>query len=320
MLFRSLKPNEGYAVRKLIVNGTDVKDQVKDNVYTLKNVSGDVELTVTFRPPTDNPMNLEYSATIASDRPNDQDNWYGEKEDAQRDWEPKASDGQGKKGWVNWYTAPGAECKLWYTWDDPVTMNAFDVFWRANNAWMKVPGSLEVSYLDADGNWQKANLKTSYEDCVKMDQYNRILFDEITTTAVRLDMTINTSEENEAAGCTGVYRWKVMKLEPVAVTGVTLDKETLALKVGESDTLTATVAPDDAADKSVTWTSDAEEVASVENGKVTAKKAGTAKITVTSVEDNTKKAECTVTVTESTGTDNVAVTNVTLNKIALALT
>ncbi len=316
----TLKPNEGYAVRKLIVNGTDVKDQVKDNVYTLKNVSGDVELTVTFRPPTDNPMNLEYSATIASDRPNDQDNWYGEKEDAQRDWEPKASDGQGKKGWVNWYTAPGAECKLWYTWDDPVTMNAFDVFWRANNAWMKVPGSLEVSYLDADGNWQKANLKTSYEDCVKMDQYNRILFDEITTTAVRLDMTINTSEENEAAGCTGVYRWKVMKLEPVAVTGVTLDKETLALKVGESDTLTATVAPDDAADKSVTWTSDAEEVASVENGKVTAKKAGTAKITVTSVEDNTKKAECTVTVTESTGTDNVAVTNVTLNKIALALT
>ncbi len=190
----TLKPNDGYAVRKLIVNGQDVKDQVENNVYTLENVSADVQLMVTFRPPADDPMNLEYSATIASDRANDQDNWYGEKEDVQRDWEPQASDGQGKKGWVNWYTAPGAECKLWYTWDDPVTMNAFDVYWRANNAWMKVPGSLEISYLDADGNWQKAVMHTSYENSVKMNQYNRITFDEITTTAVRLDMTINTSD------------------------------------------------------------------------------------------------------------------------------
>ncbi len=214
----TLKPNEGYAVRKLIVNGEDVKDQIKNNVYTLKNVSADVELMVTFRPPTDNPMNLEYSATIASDRSNDQDNWYGEKEDVQRNWEPETSYSH-SKGWVNWWTPPGAECKLWYTWDDPVTMNAFDIYWRVNRTddkkggWMKTPGSLEISYLDEEGNWQKATLKTEYADCVKTDQYNRITFDEITTTAVRLDMTINTSEENEVAGCTGVYRWKVMKLD-----------------------------------------------------------------------------------------------------------
>lgn len=228
----TLKPNEGYAVRKLIVNGEDVKDQIKDNVYTLKNVSADVELIVTFRPPTDNPMNLEYSATIASDRANDQDNWYGEKEDVQRDWEPENST-KHAKGWVNWWTPPGAECKLWYTWDDPVTMNTFDVYWRANNAWMKVPGSLEISYLDNDGEWQKANMTTSYENAVKMNQYNRITFDEITTTAVRLDMTINTSEENEVAGCTGVYRWKVMKLDtPV---GDPADKEALFTSIENAE-------------------------------------------------------------------------------------
>ncbi|MBP3795147.1 MAG: Ig-like domain-containing protein, partial [Bacteroidales bacterium] len=39
----------------------------------------------------------------------------------------------------------------------------------------------------------------------------------------------------------------------VAVTGVTLDKTEVALNIGETVTLTATVAPDDATDKTVTW-------------------------------------------------------------------
>ncbi len=264
----TLKPNDGYAVRKLIVNGQDVKDQVENNVYTLENVSADVQLMVTFRPPADDPMNLEYSATIASDRANDQDNWYGEKEDVQRDWEPQASDGQGKKGWVNWYTAPGAECKLWYTWDDPVTMNAFDVYWRANNAWMKVPGSLEISYLDADGNWQKAVMHTSYENSVKMNQYNRITFDEITTTAVRLDMTINTSDANEAAGCTGVYRWKVMKLEDTPPVTDPADKEALTASIENAeDVMEGRKESDYTGDYASVWTTLTEKLAAANDVK-----------------------------------------------------
>ena len=81
----------------------------------------------------------------------------------------------------------------------------------------------------------------------------------------------------------------------VPVTGVTLDKTTLELFTGGSATLTATVEPDNATKKNVTWSSDKPDVATVENGKVTAKAAGTATITVTT-EDGKKTATCTVTV------------------------
>ena len=58
----------------------------------------------------------------------------------------------------------------------------------------------------------------------------------------------------------------------VAVTGVTLNKSELELVVGASETLTKTIAPAGATNTNVTWTSDNEAVATVENGKVVAKK------------------------------------------------
>ena len=64
----------------------------------------------------------------------------------------------------------------------------------------------------------------------------------------------------------------------VPVSSITLDKTTLSLVIGESFTLTATVKPDDATDKTVTWSSSDESVARVDNGKVTAVNAGQAKI------------------------------------------
>ena len=84
--------------------------------------------------------------------------------------------------------------------------------------------------------------------------------------------------------------------QSVPATGVTLDKTELSLNTGETATLTATVEPDNAADKTVTWTTSAEDVATVENGIVTALKVGTATITATCGE---AKAECAVTVTAS---------------------
>ena len=91
-------------------------------------------------------------------------------------------------------------------------------------------------------------------------------------------------------------------LATVAVTGVTLNKTATTIEVGKDETLTATVSPDDATDKTVTWSSDNEEVATVdENGKVTAVKAGTATITATATNgtDDTaddKTATCAVSV------------------------
>lgn len=83
------------------------------------------------------------------------------------------------------------------------------------------------------------------------------------------------------------------KVDTVAVTGITLSKNALTLDVGGEETLTATITPDDATDKTVTWASDHSEIAKVENGKVTALKAGTANITATAGE---KSATCVVTV------------------------
>lgn len=83
------------------------------------------------------------------------------------------------------------------------------------------------------------------------------------------------------------------------VTSVTLNKYTLNLKVGKTGKLSATVLPDSAANKSITWSSSKTDVASVSSsGTVNAKKAGTAVITATAT--NGKSASCTVTVTGGT--------------------
>ncbi|GFI61688.1 cell surface glycoprotein 2 [Clostridiales bacterium] len=85
----------------------------------------------------------------------------------------------------------------------------------------------------------------------------------------------------------------------VAVTGVTLNKDTISLKPGASERLSATVKPDNATDKSVTWSSDKPAVATVSSdGTVKAVANGTAKITATA---SGKTAVCTVTVSADGG-------------------
>lgn len=96
---------------------------------------------------------------------------------------------------------------------------------------------------------------------------------------------------------TGLYFEYEDTTEKVAVTGVTLDKTEVELKWHEQTTLTATVAPENATNKNVTWTSSDETVATVKNGVVTALAKGEATITVTT-KDGGFKAECKVTVTD----------------------
>lgn len=83
----------------------------------------------------------------------------------------------------------------------------------------------------------------------------------------------------------------------VNVTSITLSSTTMNLEVGQTGTLTATVTPDNATDKTVTWTSSDKNVATVDkdNGTVTAVGEGTATITATAA--NGKKDTCKVTVT-----------------------
>lgn len=97
----------------------------------------------------------------------------------------------------------------------------------------------------------------------------------------------------------------------VAVTGVKLNQMTLALDAGDSAQLTATVLPGDATNKNVTWSANNSNV-SVSGGKVTAKTAGSAIVTVTTA-DGGYTAQCNVTVNESTATDHTELTSLSLD-------
>ncbi|MGN1060225.1 MAG: Ig domain-containing protein, partial [Candidatus Coproplasma sp.] len=128
--------------------------------------------------------------------------------------------------------------------------------------------------------------------------------------------TITATAGSKSANCTVVVS---PAPTTVAVTGVSLDKTQLTLKIGgnEEAPLTATVAPDNATNKTVSWSSSNTEVATVSGGVVTALKEGTATITVTT-EDGNKTATCAVTV-EAADPVNVPVTGVTLNSSELTL-
>ena len=97
-----------------------------------------------------------------------------------------------------------------------------------------------------------------------------------------------------AGGKTATCSIRVKK-KTIEVTAVELNKSEIALTVGGSETLTATVKPDDATDKSVTWATSDATIANVDNGKVSAKKEGEAIVIATA---GSKTATCKVVVTK----------------------
>ena len=119
--------------------------------------------------------------------------------------------------------------------------------------------------------------------------------------------TITATAGDKSASCT-----VTVSTANVAVTSVTLDKTSLDLAVNGTYTLKATVAPNNASNREVTWSSSDATVAKVEGeGKVTALKDGTATITVTAKDDSEKTASCKVTVSN--------VSAITLDKTSLEL-
>ena len=132
-------------------------------------------------------------------------------------------------------------------------------------------------------------------------------------TAVKAgEATVTVTTQDGGKTATSTCRVTV-KAATVAVTGVTLNKSTLSLIEGTSETLTATITPADATDKELTWTSSDATVATVDdNGKVTAVKAGTATVTVTT-RDGGKTATCRVTVSDR----EIKVTEITLAALAI---
>ena len=124
---------------------------------------------------------------------------------------------------------------------------------------------------------------------------------------LHFDITSGTNieclENNDMIGVSSIKVYGYANT--VDVTGVELNHDSLSLEVGETYDLVAEITPDDATDTTVTWSSDDEQVATVDNdGVVTAVAAGTTTITVTAtngtdVTSDDKTATCTVTVTDS---------------------
>ena len=160
--------------------------------------------------------------------------------------------------------------------------------------------------------------------CIFYDDANR------TATDSEAPFVVETTEEDKTPRINGTpidggNMWSkgIKKIEvygyenptTVNVTGITLSQTEAAMTVGgETLTLTATVAPDDATDKTVTWTSSDPTVATVANGVVTAVAAGTATITATATngtDDTTddKTATCDVTVTAPAPADKEIIPN-----------
>ncbi len=123
-------------------------------------------------------------------------------------------------------------------------------------------------------------------------------------------IVVSTEDGGLTANCQVTVNSKA-----VSVESVSLDRKDLALTVGESATLTATVFPSNATDKNVRWTSTNTSVVSVVNGKVTALKVGSATVTVTT-HDGVRTASCRVTVKSKV----VSVESVRLDKKDLTLT
>ena len=121
-------------------------------------------------------------------------------------------------------------------------------------------------------------------------------------------------------GCETAYKnaegWKDFEIKIIIenpVTSITLNAEQLTMEYGTKEQLTATVAPDDADNPGLTWTSDNEEVATVdENGLVTAVGEGTATITATANDGSGVAASCVVTVTFIDGIADIETSKVTV--------
>lgn len=131
-----------------------------------------------------------------------------------------------------------------------------------------------------------------------------------TTTTVAPTTTTTTVEPTTTTTTT---------VKQIPVTGVTLDKSTLSLEEGATGNLVATISPENASYKAVRFTSSDEAIATVDDkGLVTAVAPGSADITVESIENGSKTAVCTLTVTAkptttTTTTEGTTTTTTTLD-------
>lgn len=148
------------------------------------------------------------------------------------------------------------------------------------------------------------NCTSSYKTWVSSDA--KVATVDVWGRVVGLTPGVTTITVTTASGkCTADCK---VTVKEIPVTGVTLNKTTATVYIGENiDDLTATITPENASDKTITWTSSNSEIAAVdENGKVTGVEIG--KATITATTKNGISASCEVTVNVRTPTEPEQIT------------
>lgn len=180
------------------------------------------------------------------------------------------------------------------------------------------PGESEITYIDDNTRicaydvepyklYIRSGPGTDYSIVAKLDEGNEM---------TRIAKSVNTQWDKVRLdnGIEGYVFRDYTKEVPkdVKVTGISLDKNNLELKIGDAYTLTSTITPNNATNKEVEWSSNNSDVATVENGKIVAKNKGEAKITVKS-KDTGVSATCNVKVVKKVTEISISESAVNLN-------
>ena len=162
--------------------------------------------------------------------------------------------------------------------------------------------TLTATVLPEDATNQNVTWKSDKPEIATVDANGKVTG----VKAGEATITVTTEDGGKTATCK-------VTVKPNLVSEITL--AALAIYVGESKAITATVKPDDATNKALTWTSSDETVATVDaTGKVTGKKIGTATITATARDGSGVSGSCTVTVLSHVKKVTVTPANLTLGQ------
>ena len=162
--------------------------------------------------------------------------------------------------------------------------------------------TLTATVAPADATNKKVTWKSSDATVATVDANGKVTG----VKAGEATITVTTDDGGKTATCK-------VTVKPNLVSEITL--AALAIYVGESKAITATVKPDDATNKALTWKSSDETVATVDaTGKVTGKKIGTATITATAQDGSGVSGSCTVTVLSTVKKVTVEPANLTLGQ------
>ncbi len=146
-------------------------------------------------------------------------------------FEPTSSSMGTRLGWGNWSQTTGSEHYVGYTWAEPVTVGAMDIYWYDDGGGTRVPSAYKMQYMDTNGVWQNVTIVTPYEETTALNTYNRINIYPITCTDLRLIMTT-------ASNASGIYRFKVYESLPSGVDFSLLEQAVATAQALDSEDYT----------------------------------------------------------------------------------